>query len=307
MRLGFFFREALGSLRRNWIMSLAAVLTVFISMATLGLVLVMQDNLNSGATSLKNRVMIEVFIKKDTGPNEIKAMEARIADMSEVKNYRFVTEDQALEEFKERLGENADQLLANLTTNPLPASFRIFVNDANQVDAVAARFFDDPIVDNSAPGKTDGVSYAKETVRKMLGTISLVTKAMWGGTALFAIAGVLLIMTTVRLSIFARRNEIEIMRLVGATNWFIRWPFVLEGFITGFIGSLVAALAIWGVNFAVFDWIEGSSLRFLSVQMYPLWVQNGVWPLGMLPTLVLFGALLGAVGSAIAMRRYLKV
>jgi cell division transport system permease protein len=307
MRLGFFFREALGSLRRNWIMSLAAVLTVFISMAILGLVLVMQDNLNSGATSLKNRVMIEVFIKKDTGPNEIKAMEASIADMSEVKNYRFVTEDQALEEFKERLGENADQLLTNLTTNPLPASFRIFVKDANQVDAVAARFFDDPIVDNSAPGKTDGVSYAKETVRKMLGTISLVTKAMWGGTALFAIAGVLLIMTTVRLSIFARRNEIEIMRLVGATNWFIRWPFVLEGFITGFIGSLVAALAIWGVNFAVFDWIEGSSLRFLSVQMYPLWVQNGVWPLGMLPTLVLFGALLGAVGSAIAMRRYLKV
>ncbi|MBM3147514.1 MAG: ABC transporter permease [Actinobacteria bacterium] len=307
MRLGFFFREALGSLRRNWIMSLAAVLTVFISMAILGLVLVMQDNLNSGATSLKNRVMIEVFIKKDTGPNEIKAMEAKIADMSEVKNYRFVTEEQALEEFKERLGENADQLLANLTTNPLPASFRIFVNDANQVDAVAARFFDDPIVDNSAPGKTDGVSYAKETVRKMLGTISLVTKAMWGGTALFAVAGVLLIMTTVRLSIFARRNEIEIMRLVGATNWFIRWPFVLEGFITGFIGSLVAALAIWGVNFAVFDWIEGSSLRFLSVQMYPLWLQNGVWPLGMLPTLVLFGALLGAVGSAIAMRRYLKV
>lgn len=307
MRAGFFLREALGSLRRNWIMSLAAVLTVFISMAILGLVLVMQDNLNSGATSLKNRVMIEVFIKKGTGPNEIKAMEERIADMPEVKNYRFITEEQALKEFEERLGDNADQLLANLTTNPLPASFRIFVKDADTVDKVAARFFDDPIVDNSAPGKTDGVSYAKETVRKMLGTISLVTKAMWGGTALFAVAGILLIMTTVRLSIFARRNEIEIMRLVGATNWFIRWPFVLEGFITGFVGSLVAALAIWGVNYAIFDWIEGSSLRFLSVQVYPVWLQNGVWPLGLLPTLVLFGALLGSAGSAIAMRRYLKV
>lgn len=307
MRTGFFLREALGSLRRNWIMSLAAVLTVFISMAILGMVLVMQDNLNSGATSLKNRVMIEVFIKKGTGPNEIKAMEDRIAAMSEVKNYRFITEEQALKEFEERLGDNADQLLANLTTNPLPASFRIFVKDADTVDKVAARFFEDPIVDNSAPGKTDGVSYAKETVRKMLGTISLVTKAMWGGTALFAVAGILLIMTTVRLSIFARRNEIEIMRLVGATNWFIRWPFVLEGFITGFVGSLVAALAIWGVNFAVFDWIEGSSLRFLTVQVYPVWFQNGVWPLGLLPTLVLFGALLGAAGSAIAMRRYLRV
>lgn len=307
MRSGFFFREALGSLRRNWIMSLAAVLTVFISMAILGLVLVMQDNLNTGATSLKNRVMIEVFIKKDTGPNEIKVMEKKIAGMSEVKSYRYISEEQALEEFRKRLGENADELLANLTTNPLPASFRVFVRDANQVDMVAERFFDDPIVDNSAPGKHDGVSYARETVRKMLGTISLVTKAMWGGTGLFAIAGVLLIMTTVRLSIFARRKEIEIMRLVGATNWFIRWPFVLEGFITGFIGSLLAALAIWGVNFAVFDWIEGSSLRFLSVQVYPVWFQKGIWPLGLLPTLVLFGALLGAAGSAIAMRRYLKV
>ena len=307
MRLRFFLLEALGSLRRNWVMSLAAVLTVLISMAILGLVLVLNKNINSGATSLENRVMIEVFIKKGTGPEETKAMEDRIAGMSEVKNYKYISEEQALKEFEKRIGENADQLLANLTTNPLPASYRIYVKDAADVDKVAKRFFDDPIVDNSAPGKTDGVSYAKETVRKMLGTISLVTKAMWGATGLFAVAGILLIMTTVRLSIFARRNEIEIMRLVGATNWFIRWPFMLEGFITGFIGAVIAALTIWGVNTVIFDWIEGSSLRFLTVEVYPVWFQSGVWPLGLLPTLVLFGALLGALGSAIAMRRYLRV
>jgi cell division transport system permease protein len=307
MRSGFFFGEALGSLRRNWIMTLAAVLTVFISMAILGLVLVMNDNLNKGATSLKNRVMIEVFIKDSATPEQTKAMEQKIAAMPEVKSYRYISKDQALEEFKRRLGDNADELLRNLTTNPLPASFRVFCKDANQVDRVAQRFFDEPIVDNSAPGKHDGVSYARETVRKMLGTISLVTKAMWGGTALFAVAGILLIMTTVRLSIFARRNEIEIMRLVGATNWFIRWPFVLEGFITGFVGSVVAAVAIWGVNYGLYNWIKGSSLKFLSVEVYPVWFQSGVWPLGLLPTLVLFGAVLGAAGSAIAMRRYLKV
>jgi cell division transport system permease protein len=307
MKGRFFFGEAFGSLRRNWIMTLAAVLTVFISMAILGLVLVMSDNLNQGATSLKNRVMIEVFLKKETTPEQTKSMEQKIAGMAEVKSYRYISEEQALEEFKKRLGDNAEQLLQNLTTNPLPASFRIFVKDANQVDRVAERFFDDPIVDNSAAGKHDGVSYARETVRKMLGTISLVTKAMWGGTALFAIAGILLIMTTVRLSIFARRNEIEIMRLVGATNWFIRWPFVLEGFMTGFVGSVIAAVAIWGVNYGLYNWIKGSSLKFLSVQVYPVWFQNGTWPLGLLPTLVLFGAVLGAAGSAIAMRRYLKV
>jgi cell division transport system permease protein len=307
MRSGFFFGEAFGSLRRNWIMTLAAVLTVFISMAILGLVLVMQDNLNQGATTLKNRVMIEVFLKKGTAPEQTKAMEQKIADMTEVKSYKYISEDQALQEFKRRLGDNADQLLANLSSNPLPASFRIYVKDANQVDIVAQRFFTDPIVDNSGPGKHDGVSYARETVRKMLGTISLVTKAMWGGTALFAVAGILLIMTTVRLSIFASRNEIEIMRLVGATNWFIRWPFVLEGFITGFIGSVLAALAIWGVNYGLYNWIKGSSLKFLSIEVYPVWFKSGIWPLGLLPTLVVFGAVLGAAGSAIAMRRYLKV
>lgn len=307
MRLGFFLHEALGSLRRNWVMSLAAVLTVFVSMAILGVVLIMSANLNKGTTSLKNRVMIEVFIRDDATESEVKGLETKIGDISQVKDYHYISKDQALKEFRERLGDSADQLLANLSTNPLPASYRIYVKDANQVDKVARMFFDDPVVDNSAPGKHDGVSYARETVRKMLSTIGFVTKAMWGGTALFAIAGVLLIMTTVRLSIFARRNEIEIMRLVGATNWFIRWPFVLEGFITGFVGSLVAAVAMWGVNYAVYNWIKGSSLKFLSVEVYPMWLQSGVWPLGLLPTLVIFGSILGAVGSAIAMRRYLKV
>ncbi len=307
MRLGFFLHEALGSLRRNWVMSLAAVLTVFVSMAILGVVLIMSANLNKGTTSLKNRVMIEVFIRDDATESEVKGLETKIGDIPQVKDYHYISKDQALKEFRERLGDSADQLLANLSTNPLPASYRIYVKDANQVDKVARMFFDDPVVDNSAPGKHDGVSYARETVRKMLSTIGFVTKAMWGGTALFAIAGVLLIMTTVRLSIFARRNEIEIMRLVGATNWFIRWPFVLEGFITGFVGSLVAAVAMWGVNYAVYNWIKGSSLKFLSVEVYPMWLQSGVWPLGLLPTLVIFGSILGAVGSAIAMRRYLKV
>jgi cell division transport system permease protein len=306
VRWRFFFGEALGSLRRNWIMTLAAVLTVFISMATLGLVLVMNRNLNAGTDSLERRVIIEVYVKDSATPAQLKQMQAKIAGMAEVRKYKYISKEEAMEEFKERLGSQADTMLANLLTNPLPQSYRIWVKDANQVDRVAKRFFDDPIVDNHE-GKTDGVNYAKATVRKMLGTIGLVTKAMWGATALFAVAGMLLITTTVRLSIFARRNEIEIMRLVGATNWFIRWPFVVEGFITGFLGSLIAALAIWAVNYGVYHWVTGSDLRFLSVQVYPVWFQDGIWPLGMLPTLVLFGAILGAAGSGIAMRRYLRV
>ena len=155
-------------------------------------------------------------------------------------------------------------------------------------------FFNDPNVDND-PGTTDGVSYAKQTVRNLLGTVNLVEKAMWVVTMLFALAAILLTSTTVRLSIFARRREVEIMQLVGATNWFIRWPFILEGFITGLVGSLVAALAVWGANVLVYNWIHSSKLDFLRPIRYPLVVQSGSWPLGLMPTLVLVGAVLGAL------------
>lgn len=303
MRFSFFLREAAGSIKRNWVMTMAAVITVFISTAILGAVLVTDRNLDRGATSLKNRVTIEVFIKDEAGPEGQQALEQKIAAMPEVKSFTFISKDEALERFKERYGE---RIVQNLPINPLPASFEIQVNDADQVETVAQRFFDDPNVDNDK-GTTNGVQYAQATVRKMLGTINLVEKVMWVVTGVFGIAAVLLISTTVRLSIFARRREIEIMRLVGATNWFIRWPFVLEGFMTGLVGSVLAALAVWGSNWTIFNWIKSTDLDYLSIEIYPLWLQAGTWPLGMLFTLALLGAVLGAVGSIFAMRRYLRV
>jgi cell division transport system permease protein len=303
VRFGFFLREALGSIKRNWVMTMAAVITVFISTAILGAVLVTDRNLDRGATSLKNRVTIEVFIKDEAGPGGQQALEQKIAAMPEVKSFTYISKDEALERFKERYGE---RIVQNLPINPLPASFEIQVNDADQVETVAQRFFDDPNVDNDK-GTTNGVQYAQATVRKMLGTINLVEKVMWVVTAVFGIAAVLLISTTVRLSIFARRREIEIMRLVGATNWFIRWPFVLEGFMTGLVGAVLAALAVYGSNWTIFNWIKSTDLDYLSIEIYPLWLQAGTWPLGMLFTLALLGAVLGAVGSIFAMRRYLRV
>jgi cell division transport system permease protein len=302
MRFSFFLSEALGSMRRNWVMAMAAVITVFISTAILGSVLVTRDNLNQGATSLKNRVMIEVFIKDETTSEQAQALERKIKAMPDVKSYKFISKEEALRRFRERFGE---RIVANLPINPLPASYEIQVKNADTVDSVAQAFFNDPAVDND-PGTHNGVKYAKETVRKMLGTISLIEKGMWVTTAIFAAAAVLLISTTVRLSIFARRREVEIMRLVGATNWFIRWPFVLEGFITGLVGAVLAAAFVWVANWGIAGWIESSQIDFLSLRVYQMWWQGGTWPLGLLPSLAILGALLGAVGSLVALRRYLK-
>jgi len=302
MRFSFFLAEALGSMRRNWVMAMAAVITVFISTAILGAVLVTRDNLNQGATSLKNRVMIEVFIKDEAGPEKTQALERKIQGMNEVKSYKYISKEEALRRFRERFGE---RIVANLPINPLPASYEIQVKDADRVDSVAEQFFDDPTVDND-PGTHNGVKYAKETVRKMLGTISLIEKGMWVTTGIFAAAAVLLISTTVRLSIFARRREVEIMRLVGATNWFIRWPFVLEGFITGLVGAMLAAVFVWVGNWGIANWIQSSQIDFLSLRVFRMWWQGGAWPPGLMPSLAILGALLGAVGSLVALRRYLK-
>ncbi len=307
MRLSFFLSEALESLRRNWVMTIASVLTVLVTMAILGVVLVTDKNLKEGTTSLTNRVEIEVFIKgAPPQQSAIDALGAKIRAIPQVKSYTYISQEQALADFKKTLGPNAEAIITNLESNPLPASYKIYVKNPNEVDQVAQQFFNDPNVDND-PGTKNGVSYAKQTVRNLLGTVNLVEKAMWVVTVLFALAAILLTSTTVRLSIFARRREVEIMQLVGATNWFIRWPFVFEGFITGLVGSLVAALAVWGANVLVYNWIHQSKLDFLRPIRYPLLAQSGTWPLGLIPTLVLVGAVLGALGSALALRRYLRV
>src|SRR5665647_754263 len=167
--------------------------------AILGAVLVTRDNLNQGATSLKNRVMIEVFIKDDATPEQTQSLERKIQGMNDVKNhgYKYISKEEALARFRERFGE---RIISNLSINPLPASYEVQVKDADRVDSVAQQFFNDPTVDND-PGTHNGVRYARETVRKMLGTISLIEKGMWVTTGIFAAAAVLLISTTVRLSI----------------------------------------------------------------------------------------------------------
>ncbi len=308
MRFSFFFNEALGSMRRNWVMAMAAVITVFISMAILGAVLATRYNLDQGATSLKNRVLIEVFIKDEVNSDDaqVKQLEAKIRAMPEVKqeSVRYISKDEALRRFEEKFGQT---ITDNLPRNPLPASYEIQVNDPDDVDKVASRFFDDPMVDN-APGTHNGVRYAKETVRKMLGTIRLVEYGMWAVTIIISAAAILLISTTVRLSIFARRREVEIMRLVGATNWFIRWPFVLEGFITGVVGAVLAGSFVWVANWMIKNWITASDINFLKLRVYGAWWESGsAWPLGLIPTLAILGAALGSLGSLVALRRHLKV
>ena len=301
MRFSFFLGEALGSMRRNWVMAMAAVITVFISMAILGAVLATRYNLDQGATSLKNRVLIEVFVKDEVNSDnaKVKQLEARIRPCRKVgrrKTVKYVSKDEALQRFEEKFGET---ITRSLPLNPLPASFEIQVKNPDDVDKVAARFFDDPLVDNDA-GTHNGVKDlaqgdgAQDARYHPFGGERHV-----GGHRDLLGRGHPAHLHHRAAQHLHRRREVEIMRLVGATNWFIRWPFVLEGFITGVLGALLAGFLVWITNWALKNWITASDINFLNLRVYGAWWQSGsTWPLGLVPTLAILGAVLGSVGAS---------
>jgi cell division transport system permease protein len=292
-RISFFLKEAFGSLRRNYFMTIAALVTVFLSIVVLGGVLVFVYTTNALLKEVEQKVEITVYLKTDPDPSagEIAAMQTQIMSWSEVKSSVFVSKEDALARLREDFKDNPE-ILDGLTGNPLPASFEISLNDPQTVNAVAARFNGDPIVDE--------VSYGKEIADKLFSFTSQARNFLLIFIVLLGVVAILLISNTIRLSIFARKREVEIMKLVGATNWFIRWPFVIEGVTVGFFGALAAAAVVLVLNSFLVGKIR-SSLPFMAV------------PLDAVPyilvTIVLLavGVVIGAAGSGIGLRRFLKI
>ncbi len=292
-KISFFLKEAFGSLRRNYFMTIAALVTVFLSIVVLGGVLVFVYTTDALLKEVEQKVEITVYLKTDPDPSaeEISAMQAEIKTWSEVKNSVFVSKDDALERLKEDFKDNPE-VLDNLTGNPLPASFEISLADPQAVDVVAARFDGDPIVDE--------VSYGKEIADKIFSVTNQARNFLLIFIVLLGIVAILLISNTIRLSIFARKREVEIMKLVGATNWFIRWPFLIEGVFVGFVGAAAAAVVVLILNSFLVGKIRGG-LPFMAVPLDAV-------PYALVALILLaVGVVIGAVGSGIGLRRFLKV
>jgi len=299
MNFKFFFNEAVNSLIRNWVMSMAAIVTVLVSMLVLGMGMIMYFNFEHAISDLRNKLEVEVFIKNTASPDQINGLGDEIRAMSEVKEVNFVSKEEALNRLRESLKGHEDVLDA-LSGNPLPPSYEITLKDPNQINEVATRFFDNPIVDNT-PGTHDGVKTGGETSDRVLKVTTYFLIVAVAFVALFTVASVLLISNTTRLSIFARRREVEIMRLVGATNWFIRWPFIMEGVFTGMVGAAAAAILVMFIN--RFFIVEGvlNKLPFLPLN------SEAVPMFWLVLLLIIGGTLVGSVGSGLALRRFLKI
>jgi cell division transport system permease protein len=292
-RISFFLKEAFGSLKRNYFMTIAALVTVFLSIVVLGGVLVFVYTTDALLKEVEQKVEITVYLKTNPDPtqDQIDALQSQIMSWKEVKSSVPVSKAEALNRLKQDFADNP-QILEGLTGNPLPASFEISLVDPKQVNVVAARFTGNPIVDQ--------VKYGKEIADKLFAFTSNARNFLLGFIVLLGVVAVLLISNTIRLSIFARKREVEIMKLVGATNWFIRWPFIIEGVTVGLGGAVVAVVVVLVMNSFLVGKVR-DSLPFMAVPL------NAVPYVGVAAILLAVGVVIGAAGSSIGLRRFLKV
>ncbi len=298
MRPRFFLAEAIRSIRANVAVSIAATVTVLIAVFILGAFIPSFLYVQSTVNSQKDRVNIKAFISDSAKVAQVNQLQNRLVALQQqglVSEFTYVSKDEALQELRERLKDPG--ITDFLSSNPIPANFRVKPAQAERADEVVRLISTEPAIDEGL-----GVKYGEETTDKLLTVARFI---QWAGLALITIllvASILLIGNTIRLSIFARRREVEVMKLVGATNWFIRWPFVIEGIICGLVGAVLSVALLWAVKVGVVDqWIDGTDSALQRDEATTI----GFPLLGLV--LIAAGAVVGAIGSGITLRRFLKV
>ena len=297
MRVGFFFKEAFRALRRSAAPSFAAMLTILITALVLGVFIPVVQATTGTANEVRGRVVVDVFVKTTATDAQKAQLRNSLNALPDVKTVQYIPKEQALAKMQKQNKE----AFALLGSNPLPDSFRLTPNDPDGVHA---------IVDNLAPAGASGkrtprltaideVRNREQDTNKILSATGLVKGVTAGLAILFTLASIALVANTIRLSIFARRREVEVMKLVGATNWFIRWPFVIEGMIVGLLGGAMAVLLL---TIGKQTFVDPLSDRF-ALLAAPSTIDFGLLVAILLAACVTVSAL----GSGLTLRRFLRV
>jgi cell division transport system permease protein len=291
LKADYFARETITNLRRNVFMTTAAIVVVAVSLALVGGALLLKQGVDKATIQWRGGVEGSIFMKADAAPEEIDAVDRELRAMPEVKKVRFVTKQGAYDEFR-KMFSNSPDMLETLNVDQMPPSFRVVPRQAQQIDVVGGRFKD-------RPGVRD-VVYAKDTVKALLSVTRYAQLLIWAVAIVLLGAAALLILNTIRMAIYARRREVAVMKLVGATNWFIRVPFMFEGLVQGMIGALGA----FGVVFVVRNFAQHAVRH---VELFHEFAVSTNEVIGTGIFLVVVGMIVGAVGSAIAVSRFLDV
>jgi cell division transport system permease protein len=318
-RFFFFIREGLRALRRSAAPSLAATVTVCVMVVMLGVLIPVLQTANGKTNEIRDQVGLRVFLNdvdangtpvptggagEQAPASEVQALQAKLQAIPHVKSVQFVSKDQAKAILSERLkAENREDIVAQLpgAHNPLPASFNVEPDDLANLGSVRAA-----ITPPGANGKPTSISPlisdigdSRDDANKINGATTAIRWVLGVVTALLLIASLLLVGNTIRLSIYARRREVEVMRLVGATNWFIRWPFMVEGLVCGLLGAGIAiGFLLLGKTVIVdplknnFNLINsGDTIGFTSLALVLLGVAMAI----------------SAMGSGFTLRRFLRI
>ena len=300
--LFYFFRESLTGFTRNLSTTLGSIITIFLSLLIIGIFCIAGAVVNNVVASVENQVSITAYVKDDAGDADIEKVMQAIQGYDGVESVSFTTKDQALENFRKSTSnpEIVDQLDGE---NPLPASIDVQLDKAQSVSDIAAQILaNQAFVDicDNADDPSDSLQYGQKTVDKLFSLTNAIRTAGIALIALLIFIAFIFINNTIRLAILARRKEIAIMRLVGASNGFIRGPFLAEGALHALIGSLLAIL--------VMEVARNVLLPQMAVALpwLPINVDLGMFLLIYLALLVA-GLVIGLLGSMFAMRRYLKV
>lgn len=291
--MGYALRDALRSLRRNKLMGLASIATAAISLVILGAAWILVLNTHYLAAAMESELEINVYILQDITREQALQMQEKFAAIPGVAEIVFVPKEEGLKGLEERFGKEDTNLLEALGgNNPLPDVYRLKAQMASDVPRIAG--------DASQLAGVEKVRYGQGMVEKLLSLTKWLRTAGVAVIIAIGLAAIFLIATTIRLTVFARRREIIIMKLVGATNWYIRWPFFLEGMIIGLTGAFIAVLSL---HFSYGQLLKNLAL---TVSFLPVMTDQGVL-FNIYRNLLVMGALLGALGSAISLRRFLKV
>lgn len=288
----YFIAEVFRSLRRNNWMTFASIGTVTVSLFVLGVFLILVLNMNRLAGMLESQVQISVYLEDHLTDREKRQLEYDITSLQGIDTVKYVDRDEAKTRLQERLGDQKYLLDALSDDNPLPDAFEVTVTTPAVVESAASAI--------SAMSGVEEAKYGQDVIEhlfditRLMRIFGLVLMLLLGAATLFIIAN------TIRLTVFARRKEIAIMKYVGATDWFIRWPFLLEGIVLGCFGGIIAAVALRSFYAAMAAQIYSTLAFFPLLPQYPF--MNYV-------TLAILGSgiVIGAIGSMISLKRFLRV
>lgn len=291
--INYFIVDAFKSLKRNTTISIASMATVLATLFVFGVFLLTGINVSHGISDVESKVEIKVFLKDDIKLAEQKAIESELRNISGVKEVTHESKDEALQKFREQLKDNATILKGyDEKNNPLPSSFIVKLDNADVAKTVESSVKD--------MNGVEDIGNDQDLIDKIA---SFAKTIKWVGVILFAVligVSLFLIINTIKLTVYSRRREIGIMKFVGATDWFIRWPFIIEGMVIGVLGAIFSNLILY------FSYKE--VYRKITESLYTIQLLSPSYVLTTLSwQFILSGALIGIFGSIIALRKFLVV